>query len=122
MLTPVDSASPLGRWAPRVLFHLSLHILIHHNCLMCRNSSSATQGRGFSSQLYEVVISTMLFTYLLVFVDPLILFCRVYVHEMHRTFKSYALGVGKLLRSYYLGQGFLFNIVSIVVLRLSGKF
>ena len=41
---------------------------------------------------------------------------------MHRTFKSYALGVGKLLRSYYLGQGFLFNIVSIVVLRLSGKF
>ena len=119
MLTPAGSASPLGRWAPRVLFHLSLHVLIHHNCLMCRNSSSATQGRDFSSQLYEVVMSTMLFTCLYL---QILLLCRVYVHEMRSIFKSSALGVGKLLRSYYLGQGFLFSIISIVVLSLSGKF
>ena len=41
---------------------------------------------------------------------------------MRSIFKSSALGVGKLLRSYYLGQGFLFSIISIVVLSLSGKF
>ena len=83
----------MTQWGSRTSW--SEHLLIHHNCLMCRNSSSATQGRDFSSQLYEVVISTMLFTLLACicrssyFAEYMFMKCTEFLRVLHLELESF---------------------------------
>lgn len=94
MLTLVCSASPLGHGTPRVLLYLSFHLLIHHNYLTCTNPGSAVLSRDFSSHLYGVVISAILFILLSYIYKALyILFCGICADVMNRMTKTFLPGV-----------------------------